>query len=156
MKINLIAVGTRMPQWVEAGVNEYKSRLPKNFELIVTEIALSKRSKSTDIKKAKYNEGKAILDAVNGNDYVVALDVEGKSFSTGSMAQKITKIRDSGKNFAFLVGGPDGLSSDCVNQADEVWSISALTLPHTVVRIVVAEQIYRIWSVLNNHPYHRA
>lgn len=155
MKINLIAVGTKMPQWVNIGVDEYRKRLPKSFELKVVEIPLSMRSKTTDIKKAIINEGKSILKAVGRNDYVIALDVQGKSFSTELLSKKIGKIRDSGQNIALLVGGPDGLSAECVNQADEIISLSGLTFPHTVVRIVIAEQIYRIWSVLNKHPYHR-
>lgn len=156
MKINLIAIGSKMPAWVNAGINEYRKRLPGNFELIVTELPLAKRSKSnSDVKKYCEVEGKALLKAVDANDYLVALDVKGKSLSTEAMANRVSRVRDSGKHIALLVGGPDGLSDECLGAADEIWSLSALTLPHTLVRIVVAEQVYRIWSFLAGHPYHR-
>lgn len=156
MKIKLIAVGTRMPTWVEAGSNEYQKRLPKNFELDIIEVPMAMRSKTTDLKKAVHKEGEACLQAVTKGDYVIALDVLGKTLSTEKMASKIEHIRDEGLNLSFLVGGPDGLSTNCLQSADATWSLSALTLPHPIVRIVLAEQLYRVWSLLNNHPYHRS
>jgi 23S rRNA (pseudouridine1915-N3)-methyltransferase len=156
MKINLIAVGTKMPAWVEEAVREYKKRLPRNFELIVSEIAMAKRSKANpDIARLCETEGKALLNAVARNQYLVALDVKGKSLATEVMAEKVNKVMENGQDLALLVGGPDGLSRQCLDAANEIWSLSALTLPHTIVRIVVAEQIYRVWSVLAGHPYHR-
>ena len=156
MKINLIAVGTKMPVWVGAAVAEYKKRLPANFELIVTEISLSKRSKANpDIARMCENEGKSLLNAVSRNQYIIALDVKGRSHSTEVLANKVNKVMENGQGLALLVGGPDGLSRKCLETANEIWSLSALTLPHTIVRIVVAEQIYRVWSVLAGHPYHR-
>jgi 23S rRNA (pseudouridine1915-N3)-methyltransferase len=156
MKINLVAVGNRMPAWVETGVAEYSKRLPRDFSFTVTEVAMGQRGKSADIARAIAKEGEAMQQQLNRTDHVVALDVKGKLHSTESMAQRVDAIRNSGKNLALLVGGPDGLAPECLAQADESWSLSALTLPHPVVRIVVAEQIYRVWSLLNNHPYHRA
>lgn len=156
MKINLVAIGTRMPGWVDSGVSEYQKRLPKNFELIVTEIPLARRSKANqDVARLCSEEGKALLNTVSRDQFLVALDVKGKSLSTELMADKIGEIRDNGQDIAFLVGGPDGLSSECLESANAIWSLSALTLPHTIVRIVLAEQIYRVWSVLAGHPYHR-
>ncbi|NNE39121.1 MAG: 23S rRNA (pseudouridine(1915)-N(3))-methyltransferase RlmH [Gammaproteobacteria bacterium] len=156
MKINLVAIGTRMPGWVSSGVSEYQKRLPTNFELIVTEIPLARRSKANqDVVRLCREEGKALLNAVSGDNFLVALDVKGKNLSTEEMAEKIGEIRDNGQNIALLVGGPDGLSRECLDAANAIWSLSALTLPHTIVRIVVAEQIYRVWSVLAGHPYHR-
>jgi len=156
MKINLIAVGTKMPVWVEEAVSEYKKRLPRKFELIVSEIPLAKRSKANpDIARLCETEGKALLNAVSRNQYLVALDVKGKSFATEVIAGKVNKVMENGQDLALLVGGPDGLSRECLDAANEIWSLSALTLPHTIVRIVVAEQIYRVWSVLAGHPYHR-
>lgn len=156
MKINLICVGTRMPDWVEAGVAEYRKRLPRDFELQVTEVPLGPRGKNADTARAMAREGEACLKAVGANDYLIALDVKGRSLSTPQLAQEVGKVRDQGFNLALLVGGPDGLSPDCLTAARAHWSLSALTFPHPVVRIILAEQLYRVWSVLAGHPYHRA
>lgn len=156
MKINLVCVGTRMPGWVEQGVAEYRKRLPRDFELLVTEIPLAQRSKTTNLAQAIAREGEACLKAVAQGDFLVALDVKGKALTTGQMAASIGELRDSGRNLALLVGGPDGLAPACLAEARATWSLSALTFPHPVVRIIVAEQIYRVWSLLNRHPYHRA
>jgi len=157
MKVHVNGVGNKMPAWVESGVVEYQKRLPRNFELVIKEIPLGRRGKANnDLDRIRDNEGKSILNAVPANSYVIALDVQGKALSTEAMAGKLRRIMDDGRSsLALLVGGPDGLSPECLEKADEIWSLSALTLPHTVVRIVVAEQVYRIWSVLAGHPYHR-
>jgi 23S rRNA (pseudouridine1915-N3)-methyltransferase len=156
MKINLVCVGTKMPAWVEAGFNEYSKRLPADFALSVTEIPLGKRGKSGDVKQAIKKETEAVLAKIREADHVVALEVTGKPLSTEALAQRVDDIRMDGKNIALLVGGPDGLGQECRDRANEQWSLSALTLPHPLVRIVLAEQIYRAWSILNAHPYHRA
>ena len=156
MKINLICVGTKMPAWVEAGFAEYSKRLPADFALTVTEIPLGKRGKSGDVKQAIKRETDAVLAKLKDADHVVALEVTGKRLSTEALAQSVDSIRMDGKNIALLVGGPDGLGQACRDRANEQWSLSALTLPHPLVRIVLAEQIYRAWSILNGHPYHRA
>ena len=156
MKINLISVGTRMPAWVESGVTEYAKRLPSDFAFSVTEVPLAKRGKSIDIEQAIRKESDALLSRVRPQDYVVAMEVEGKALSTEGMAARIDAIRMEGRNIALLVGGPDGLGASCLARANEKWSLSALTMPHPLVRILIAEQVYRAWSILNAHPYHRA
>lgn len=156
MKINLICVGTRMPDWVEAGVAEYKKRLPRDFELIITEIPMAQRGKNFAVDKAMLKEGEACMRAVADADYLIALDVKGRSLSTESMAQEISRVRDDGYNLALLVGGPDGLAPQCLKAAKACWSLSALTFPHPIVRVILAEQLYRAWSLLAHHPYHRA
>jgi len=156
MKINLICVGTRMPVWVDTGVAEYRKRLPKDFELLITEVPLAQRSKSSDLARALTKEGDACLLAVNRADYIIALDVKGVSQSTEQLALQLGKLRDTGLDVAMLVGGPDGLSPACLQIASARWSLSALTFPHPIVRVILAEQIYRAWSVLINHPYHRS
>lgn len=156
MKINLVCVGTKMPAWVEAGFSEYSKRLPADFALSVTEVPLGKRGKSGDVKQAIKKETDAVLAKIREADHVVALEVTGKRLSTEALAQRVDDIRMDGKNIALLVGGPDGLGQECRDRANEQWSLSALTLPHPLVRIVLAEQIYRAWSILNAHPYHRA
>jgi 23S rRNA (pseudouridine1915-N3)-methyltransferase len=156
MKIRLIAVGNKMPGWVESGLAEYQKRLPSDFSLSITEIPLANRSKNSPVTTAMEKEAKALREACGKNDYVVALDVEGQSLSTPALAEQFNKVRDNGQNISLLVGGPDGLTKECIESADARWSLSALTFPHPIVRVVLAEQIYRVWSILNNHPYHRS
>lgn len=145
-----------MPNWVEAGVAEYQKRLPADFSLSITEIALAKRSKNSPVSTAMEKETKALQEACSKNDFIVALDVQGKSLSTEKLAEQFNKVRERGRNIALLIGGPDGLTKDCLESADARWSLSALTFPHPIVRVVLVEQIYRVWSILNNHPYHRS
>ena len=155
MKTTVIAVGTKMPGWVETGVNEYLKRLPDSFGLSITEIPLGYRKKNSSALQVKEKEGDAILEAVPEKSYIIALDEHGKLLPTMGMAKKFERFSGEGVNPSFLIGGPDGLSNQCLDKANEIWSLSPLTLPHTVVRIVIAEQMYRIWSVLQGHPYHR-
>jgi 23S rRNA (pseudouridine1915-N3)-methyltransferase len=145
-----------MPDWVEAGVTEYQKRLPRDFELKIVEVPLSQRTKTTNLTAAIEKEGEACLRAIPAGDFVVCLDVLGKHLSTEVMATKVGELRDSGRNLCLLVGGPDGLAPACLQQAHASWSLSALTFPHPLVRVIMAEQLYRVWSLLNRHPYHRA
>ena len=155
MRIKLLAVGTRMPGWVETGVAEYRKRLPAEFSLEIQEIALAKRGKNADIRRARQQEGEALLKAVPRDDLIVALDVTGRALSTEKLADTLGGWHDEGHNLSLLVGGPDGLDSSCLEQARQRWSLSAMTLPHPLVRVMLAEQIYRAWSILQGHPYHR-
>jgi len=156
VKINLISVGTKMPVWVEQGVQEYSKRLPAEFSFNCIEVPLGKRGKSSTVEQAMRQEEEALLARIGPRDYLVALDVQGKVLSTEAMAARVSQIRDEGRHLSFLVGGPDGLTQTCLQRADERWSLSALTLPHPLVRTVMAEQMYRVWSLLSGHPYHRA
>jgi 23S rRNA (pseudouridine1915-N3)-methyltransferase len=155
MKITLLAVGKKMPDWVNRGFAEYAKRLPGDFSLHVKEVPLVRRSGSITIDQCIDKESAALLDLVSARDYLAALDVKGNSYDTTRLAERIRKIQEQGRNLCLLVGGPDGLSVGCLQRADELWSLSALTLPHPLVRVLVAEQLYRVWSVLNHHPYHR-
>ncbi len=155
MHIRLIAVGTKMPAWVAQGVDEYHKRLPSEMKIAVKEIPLGKRGKGADIQRAINDEGKQQLAAIGRGDTVVALDVKGKPWSTETLASELQGWQLQGNNISLLVGGPDGLSADCLARADRRWSLSALTLPHPLVRILLAEQLYRAWTINNNHPYHR-
>lgn len=156
MRIHLIAVGTRMPQWVQTAYEEYAKRLPKECQLVLKEIEPAKRSKSTSVANLKSEEKKRILAALPKDAFIVALDVTGKNISTEVLAEKLSEWMFSGRDIVLLVGGPDGLHEDCLRLADWRWSLSALTFPHPVVRVILAEQIYRGWSITQNHPYHRA
>jgi 23S rRNA (pseudouridine1915-N3)-methyltransferase len=155
MRINLIAVGTKMPSWVNDGVAEYSKRMPADFSLQITEIALGQRGKNADIERAIKKEGELMLAAIPERDHVIALEVGGKPWSTEQLAENAGHWRMSGNNVSLLVGGPDGLAPACLARANQKWSLSPLTLPHPVVRILLAEQLYRAWSILQNHPYHR-
>jgi len=156
MHINLLAVGTRMPGWVTEGYQEFAKRLPPECRLNLVEIALGMRSKGSGSARAIQEEGERMLDAIPKGSHVVALDVRGSQWSTEQLSLELNNWLQNGHNVALLIGGPDGLSEPCIKSAQASWSLSKLTLPHALVRIIVAEQIYRAWSVLKNHPYHRA
>lgn len=155
MKIKLIAVGSKMPDWVEKGFSTYSQRMPKDCSLELIEIPAAKRSKNQQANIWMEKEGELILKAIDKSDWVVALDVKGKNWSTGQLAGQIEEWQHKGCNVALLVGGPDGLAPACLERANSKWSLSALTLPHPLVRVILAETLYRAWSVTVNHPYHR-
>jgi len=156
MKLHLVSVGQKMPAWVDMGYEEYAQRMPPELKLQAKDIALAKRTKTTDIRRAIDDEGQRMLDAIPKQAHVVALDVKGQSWSTEKLATQLESWMQLGQDVAFLVGGPDGLSDACMQRANQKWSLSALTYPHPLVRVILAEQLYRAWSVVNNHPYHRA
>ena len=152
-RLRMIAVGTRMPGWVQEGFEEYRKRLPREFALELREIAHARRG--ADTARGVAEEGAAMLAALADDEYVVALEVGGRSLDTAGIARELGAWREQGRRAAFLVGGPDGLAAQCRERADAQWSLSKLTLPHPLVRIVLAEQLYRAWSLLAGHPYHR-
>ncbi|MGR9044173.1 MAG: 23S rRNA (pseudouridine(1915)-N(3))-methyltransferase RlmH [Gammaproteobacteria bacterium] len=155
MQIQLISIGNRMPAWVQQGYEEYAKRLPRECELVLKEIAPGKRGKNTDVARVLKEEGERMLSALGKDTHVVALDVPGKPWTTPDLARAMKRWLETGRHVALLVGGPEGLSEDVKHMARESWSLSRLTFPHPLVRVIVAEQIYRAWSILNHHPYHR-
>lgn len=155
MHIKVLAVGTKMPQWVAAGVDEYQKRLPREWRFSFKEISLGQRSKSQDAAKAIEAEADELLKAIAPQEHVVALDVLGKSWSTEALAQQMANWQMQGVDITLLIGGPDGLSPRCLARANQRWSLSALTLPHPLVRVLLVEQLYRAWTVNNHHPYHK-
>ena len=144
-----------MPAWVEQGVNEYTKRLPADFKVEFEEIPLGARRPGSDLKKALTQESDALLARLKGKEKVIALDVLGKSWSSEQLAEAAADWRMDGRDIALLIGGPDGLSEACLQKAEQRWSLSALTLPHPLVRVLLAEQLYRAWTLLSGHPYHR-
>jgi len=156
MQIHLIAVGTRMPGWVSDGYSDYARRLPHECTLNLTEIPLAQRSKSQPVSRAIDDEGKRMQAAIGANQRVIALDVEGREWSTEQLAEQLTGWMQDGRGVSLLVGGPDGLAENCLQAAGQRWSLSPLTLPHPLVRVILAEQLYRAWSLNAGHPYHRA
>lgn len=144
-----------MPGWVEEGCTEYTKRLSGDISLELVEITAGKRLKGADLARLKEQEGEALLAALKPQERVIALDVLGRTLSTEDMAATLRDWQVDGRPAALLIGGPEGLSRAVLERADEKWSLSRLTLPHPLVRIVIAEQIYRAWSLLKGHPYHR-
>lgn len=155
MKIKLIAVGTKMPDWVDRAFHLYAQRLPRDCTLELFEVPAAKRTKNQQATLWMEKEGQQILKLIEPSDLVVALEVNGKNWSTQQLAHQISDWQQSGNNVCLLVGGPDGLAPACLQRANQRWSLSALTMPHPLVRVVLAEAIYRAWSVTVNHPYHR-
>ena len=156
MKCRLIAAGTRLPDWVNSGFREYQRRLRAPLALELEEIAVATRRAGESPERAVAREGEKMLAALSPKDHVVALAVEAPAMSTAQVSEWLAARLRDGKPLALLIGGPDGLSPECLARADRRWSLSPLTLPHALVRIVVAEQIYRAMSLLAGHPYHRA
>ncbi|MBU2880974.1 23S rRNA (pseudouridine(1915)-N(3))-methyltransferase RlmH [Psychrosphaera sp. B3R10] len=155
MKIQLVAVGTKMPKWVEIGFAEYQRRFPKDCQFDLTEIAAGKRGKNADIPRILQAEGEKMLAAVPQSNRIVTLEVTGKPWDTHQLSEQLSRWQMDGRDVSLLVGGPEGLSPECIQRSEQKWSLSPLTLPHPMVRVIVAESLYRAWSLNNNHPYHR-
>ena len=156
MKIHLIAIGTKMPAWITQGYQDYAQRMPRECQLLLKEIPAEKRTKNSDVQKIKVKEAEKLLDAIPSNCLIIALDVKGRSWSTEKLADNLQNWMMSGRDIALLVGGPEGLTDNVRQRADQLWSLSSLTFPHPLVRLILAEQLYRAWSITANHPYHRA
>jgi len=144
-----------MPGWVEAGYTEYAKRLPRECRLVLHEIRGGRRTKGADLRRLIAQEGARQLDAIPAGARVVALDRTGKSLDTEALANELKKSLAAGGDVAMLVGGPEGLAPACLERAHERWALSRMTLAHPVVRVVLAEQLYRAWSIVRNLPYHR-
>ena len=156
MRCRLIAAGTRLPDWVNSGFGEYQKRLRAPLSLELREIQVAPRRAGETPERAVIREGADMLAQLGKDDYVVALEITAKSMSTEQLSAWLAERMRDGRPLALLIGGPDGLSPQCRDRADFSWSLSPLTLPHALVRVVVAEQLYRAMSLLAGHPYHRA
>jgi 23S rRNA (pseudouridine1915-N3)-methyltransferase len=154
VRLRLVAAGTRMPGWVTEGFADYAGRMPRECRLELKEVALGRRSRGADVARAKAEEGERLL-AASESCMRICLDVRGAAVDTAGLAGKLGQWLQEGQDVALLVGGPDGLSEECLAAARWRWSLSPLTLPHALVRVLVAEQLYRAWTVLSGHPYHR-
>jgi 23S rRNA (pseudouridine1915-N3)-methyltransferase len=151
----LIAIGERMPAWVATGFAEYSKRLSHELPLQLVELKPGARGKGRDDARAMADEGAAMRAALPRDAHVVALDGHGAAWSSEQLAKQLLDWRMAGRDLAFLIGGPDGHAREVLQRADQRWSLGALTLPHMLVRLVVAEQLYRAVTIVNGHPYHR-
>jgi 23S rRNA (pseudouridine1915-N3)-methyltransferase len=156
MNLTVAAVGQRMPAWVQAAWNEYARRFPRGMSLDLKEIPLAKRSRNADIERLRQAEGDALMASVPGGHRIIALDERGRQWSTMELAARMENWMREERGVCFLVGGPDGLAKSCREQARDVWALGRLTLPHPLVRAILAEQLYRAWTISQNHPYHRS
>jgi 23S rRNA (pseudouridine1915-N3)-methyltransferase len=155
VRLTILAVGGKMPGWVETGFAEYQKRLPPEIKLQLREIPLAQRGKDNNARRSMASEAVAIRKALPERDKLIALDVRGRSWATEDLAVRLADWQMSGDNYSFLIGGPDGIDPGLLDQADLKWSLSDLTLPHPLVRVVLAEQLYRAWTINAKHPYHR-
>lgn len=156
MQLLVAAVGKRMPNWVNEAWTEYARRMPSELSLSLREISLAKRGKNADTNRLTTVESAALYAAIPQRARTIALDVKGQPWSTSRLAANLEDWMGDGRDVGFMIGGPDGISPDTMQKADDRWSLGPLTLPHPLVRVVLAEQLYRAWTITRNHPYHRA
>lgn len=155
MHIRLLAVGDRQPAWVDEAFDNYSGRLPREWNFRIDRIATARRSKNNTSKNAMVVEADALLARIKDDEQVVLLDQRGSQLTSQALATRLSDWQADGRDLSFVIGGPDGVAEACRKRADVIWSLSDLTLPHGLARILFAEQMYRAWSLQNGHPYHR-
>lgn len=156
MRLQIIAVGKKMPEWVEVAYQEYLKRFPRDFKITLIEISPANRTGTQkNVDQLKDREGQEILKYIEANSLTIALEVGGQPWSSEEFATKLVNFTDGGQKVNFLIGGPDGLSSSCLRRAQYQFSLSSLTFPHALVRVLLIEQLYRAFTILRHHPYHR-
>ncbi len=155
MHIRLIAVGDRQPGWVDDAFNSYSGRFPREWKFRLDQIATARRSKNNKTQNAMDAEGEQILSRIKADEHVVLLDEGGKQLTSKALSSRLVDWQADGRDLCFVIGGPDGVAEPCRQRAATTWSLSDLTLPHGLARILFAEQMYRAWSLQTGHPYHR-
>jgi 23S rRNA (pseudouridine1915-N3)-methyltransferase len=156
MRLKVAGIGQRMPRWVEEGWREYAKRMPRELPLELQELPLAHRGKNPDLARLLRREGEALLAAAPADARIIAMDLSGQAWSTGQLARRLEDWMGDGRDCVFLIGGPDGLDQACLSAAELTWALGPLTLPHPLVRVLLAEQLYRAWTIIAGHPYHRA
>jgi len=155
MKLNIISVGHKMPNWVETACNDYIKRMPRTLPIEIIEIKPDKRAGGKNSLVVQQAEAERIRKAA-GQDYLVACDEHGNEKTTVQLAARLTSWQEMGRDISIVIGGADGLDPQLIKSADWCWSLSKLTLPHAFVRVLLTEQLYRAYSITQNHPYHKA
>lgn len=154
-KISLIACGNKMPQWVTAAMAHFQQNLSEYVKFALIEVPLEKRGKSYSSATLMEKEAEKMERQIPQGSYLIALDAKGNTFTTETLSKKLANIQQHASHLCLLIGGPDGIHSSLLEKAQEKWSLSALTLPHPLVRIMITETLYRSFSFLHHHPYHR-
>ncbi|MDH3352406.1 MAG: 23S rRNA (pseudouridine(1915)-N(3))-methyltransferase RlmH [Gammaproteobacteria bacterium] len=155
MHIRLIAVGDRQPSWVDEAFNNYSARFPREWKFRLDQIASARRTKKDKSGHAMQTEGEQVLARIGANEQVVLLDERGKQMTSPGLAARLADWQADGRDLCFIIGGADGVSDACRERASFTWSMSSLTLPHGLARVLFAEQMYRAWTLQAGHPYHR-
>lgn len=155
MRIRLLTITHKSPTWIQQGYEEYAKRMPSSCTLELIEIPAEKRTPHADLKRITEREGEKMLAMIKPQHQIIALDLKGELWTTEQLVVRLSDWLQSGRNIDLLIGGPEGLAPQCLQKATLIWSLSPLTFPHILVRLIIAEQIYRAWSILNKHPYHR-
>ncbi len=155
MRLTIFAVGTRMPGWVNDGVREYARRMPRQIQFGIEEIAPGLRTTRGNVTVAREQEAAQLIKRTAASDQRIVLDEKGKPWSSTELAEQLRDWLHNVPNVALMIGGPDGFTDEVRDNADRLWSLSNLTLPHGLVRVVLAEQMYRAWTIVEGHPYHR-
>ena len=155
VKITVVAMGNKMPLWVTLAVQEFSKRLHDPFALTLLEIPCLKRGKSSDLSRILDKESASMLALIPEGSYAIALDIQGSSWSSEALAEKLGQLPAITNHLCFLIGGPEGLSTEVLQRSQERWSLSKLTLPHPLARIVLLEALYRAWTISTHHPYHK-
>ncbi len=155
MSISIISIGTALPEWTYTACNEYIKRTPAPWDIDLIEVPAQKRTKTTNVKNLLSTEAAQLLKRVPKNTYSIALERQGQIIDSKKIARRLSEQLNQGKSIALLVGGPEGLAPEATESADALWSLSALTFPHPLVRVMLCEQIYRAYSICHNHPYHK-
>jgi 23S rRNA (pseudouridine1915-N3)-methyltransferase len=156
MHIRLLAVGDRQPSWVDEAFRRYAERLPREWQFRLDTVATVRRSKNNKSQQARESEGEKILGKLGADEHVVLLDERGKQLKSNALAATLADWQAGGRDLCFIIGGPDGVSDACRQRANFTWSLSELTLPHGLARVLVVESLYRAWSLQAGHPYHRS
>ena len=155
MKFHIIAIESKRPLWAKTAFEDYQQRFDQSIQIKWLGIKPDRKTRSLGKKKRIFEEGKKLLKSVNKDNTIIALDKEGMSWTTLNLKEKFNLWVTSSKDISFLIGGTEGLSEDCLNSSNEIWSLSPLTFPHSIVPIILIEQLYRVWSIEKNHPYHK-
>lgn len=155
MKTRILAIGSRPDDWVRTASATYLERLPAHLKPELVEIPLSLRSSGGDPAVAKAKEGQRIMQRLKPDEFVITLDERGKPWSSVELSQQLARWQLEESAVALIIGGPEGLADEVRKRADQSWSLSALTFPHGMVRVIVIEQLYRAWTILQGHPYHK-
>ena len=155
MKFHILAIESKRPLWAKSAFENYQQRFDQSIQVKWSGIKSNKNSKSLDKEKLINEEGAKLLNSVNENSIIVSLNKEGIEWSTLKLKQKFDQWVASSKEVSFLIGGPEGLSNKCLDSSHEIWSLSPLTFPHSIVPVIIIEQLYRVWTIEKNHPYHR-